>query len=96
MTSKLNDIIEQVVYEFNENSEDSKLVNSPDFVLMGDDSQLDSLGLVRFVVMVEQKLEQRYGHYIAVMDDSGLDESSNPFATIGSLTNHLTVLTENE
>ena len=97
MENKIDNVLAQAIKDFNESSEEFKIVNSSEYLLMGQNSELDSLALVKFVIGIEQELEKAFSRYIAVIDETGLDDDdSNPFATVGSLKKHLSKLVENE
>jgi hypothetical protein len=51
---------------------------------------LDSLALVRFVVVVEQQVEDSFGVPISLFDEETMSQGSNPLGTVGALVEHLT------
>ena len=64
--------------------EDTPLTSNAALVLVGDGGRLDSLGLVNFVIALEQRLAETAGRPISVIDllTSG---DGVPFDTLGSL-----------
>ena len=59
---------------------------SPEIALIGNDARLDSLGLVNLIVLVEEKIQQRFGVAITLVDERAMSQSKSPFRTLGSLT----------
>lgn len=57
--------------------------------LIGFPSVLDSLGLVRFVIAVEQKLELDYQISITLADDRAMSQTDSPFLTVGTLRDYI-------
>ena len=65
-------------------SEERKLVKSDDTVLLGDSGTLDSLGLINLIVAVEQKIEERLGIAVSLVDE-GAVSTDEPLFTVGML-----------
>jgi acyl carrier protein len=61
------------------------LGKSPEVALIGKDAQLDSLGLVNLIVLVEEKIQQAFGVGITLVDERAMSQSKSPFRTLGSL-----------
>lgn len=68
----------------------SKLGEAPDTILVGPGGVLDSLGLVLFMVSLEERLRAELGKSIALLDEAALADENGPFRTVGSLANHIT------
>ncbi|MFC2097385.1 hypothetical protein ACFLSI_03520 [Bacteroidota bacterium] len=68
---------------------DVKLEKSEGSALFGSNSVLDSIDLVNFISIVEQKLEDKYGDYISIADENAMSQSSSPFRTIETLTEYI-------
>lgn len=82
-------IIFDIVEEFNDHIEHKIDIQSGGAaVLFGHDGVLDSLGLVAFIVAVEQALEDQLGVTIALADERALSQSKSPFRTIETLTDY--------
>jgi acyl carrier protein len=78
-------------------SGDPALDKSPETALYGSSSELDSLGLVNFIVAAEQRIEAGFGQSIVLADDRALSHEPSPFRTIGALADYVEVLLrENE
>lgn len=65
---------------------DAQMGKDPDVALIGMDAQLDSLGLVNLIVLIEEKVQERFGVGITLVDERAMSMSKSPFRTLGSLT----------
>lgn len=97
MKERLQQIIIAVAGELNE-SLDSKIPvdlgeKAP---LYGRDGALTSLGLVSFIVAVEQAMEEELGLSITLADEKAFSLTKSPFRTIGTLAEYATSLIEKE
>jgi acyl carrier protein len=59
-----------------------------DTELFGPAGLLDSMGLVSVIVELEQKLSDRAGREISLMDDRALSQTRSPFRTVRSLADY--------
>jgi acyl carrier protein len=64
--------------------------------LLGQGSTLDSLGLVTLLVDLEQTLRCDYGMAVTVVSDRAMSQKRSPFRTVGTLTDYLCLLAEEE
>lgn len=62
----------------------AKLEKGAESPLFGD-SGLDSMGLVRFIIMVEERLEDRTKVQLTLASDKAMSRKSSPFKTLGTL-----------
>lgn len=67
---------------------------SPDTPLTGRESRLDSLGLVNFIVALEQAVEDATGVTVDLSDGRALAQENSPFRTIGTLAAYIGQLLE--
>jgi hypothetical protein len=65
-----------------------RLAKSPDTVIAGAGGSLDSLGIINFVVTLEEKVGDAIGTSIQLLEPEMLTEGS-PFRTIGALTHYI-------
>lgn len=87
---KILALITQIANEFNEQLEFKiDLERGGDAPLFGVDGVLDSLGLVSFVVAVEQTIESELGITLTVADEKAMSQEHSPFRTIGTLANYV-------
>lgn len=83
-------IIFKVIDDLNRQLDsDSKLKKSITEELMGEKSKLDSLGLINFVINVEQEIEEKYDQKITLFNDHILSTNNNPFNTIDAFANYI-------
>jgi len=64
---------------------DGRLEKSPDTLLLGDGSQLDSLSLITFVVAFEEALEQTHGARYNLLDEGFLGNPEGPLKSVRTL-----------
>jgi acyl carrier protein len=93
MTTK-KDIIEIIfnsIEEINQQNgtEISKKINTK---LFGSDSELDSIGLVNLITLIEENIEELTGNYIPIADERALSLESSPFKTVETLANYIEIL----
>lgn len=60
-----------------------------DTPLFGGKGVLDSLGLVSFLISLEQKIEDNTGISLTIADEKAMSLKNSPFKTIGTLHNYL-------
>ena len=57
--------------------------------LFGGDGVLDSLGLVNFLINLEQKIEDTYGVELTIASEKAMSLKNSPFKTVGTLNDYL-------
>ena len=67
-----------------------------DTTIYGNDSRLDSLGLINLIVAVEQNIEDEFDVNITIADERAMSQKHSPFTTIGSLANYIEMLLKEE
>jgi len=70
--------------------EDKQIAKSFDTVLIGDDSQLDSLGLINFILAVEEKVADEFNEIVVLADETLFDLPERPFRSIDALADYIT------
>ena len=58
-------------------------------ILYGDGGILDSIGLVGFIVEVEQSIEETFKKAISIADEKAMSQKNSPFRTISTLTDYV-------
>lgn len=58
---------------------------TPDTLLFGRNGILDSIGLVTFVIAVEQEIEEQFGSTVTLTDEKAFSQKNSPFRTIDAL-----------
>lgn len=87
----------EAVAEFNEQLDaDHKLDLTPYTRLLGKSSKLDSFGLVNLIIVVEEKLYDKFDRSITLADDRAMSQEHSPFRSVQSLSEYaFTLLSEN-
>ena len=97
MKKQLLETIYKSLDEINENLNDAKkLIKDKNTVLFGKDGQLDSLGLVNLLVIIEQNIEDEFDVSITIADERAMSQKHSPFRTIGSLGDYIEMLLKEE
>jgi acyl carrier protein len=88
--------IYEAVDEWNSKAKQNlQLKKSLDTVLMGENSNLDSLGIVNFIVSVEERIEDEFDKSILLADEKAMSSEESPFSSINNLSNYISSLLEN-
>lgn len=66
----------------------SALEPRSDAVLFGDGG-LDSMGLVQFIIIVEERLQDQAGVELTLASDKAMSRRSSPFQTLGTLAEYI-------
>jgi acyl carrier protein len=74
--------------EFNE-SENAQVAPAADTVLLGPGGAVDSLGLVRLVMIVERRVEDDFGVPVSLTDEKAMSERNSPFRSVGALSDYI-------
>lgn len=87
----------EAVTEFNEQLDgEHKLELDPETRLLGKSSKLDSFGLVNLIVVVEEKLYDKFDQPITLADERAMSQERSPFRSVQSLAEYAyTLLSEN-
>ena len=87
-------VVENAVDEFNEThaGEYGELQKSPEASLFGEGASLESLGLVHFIVGLEERIEDEFKRSITLADDRALAQEQSPFRTLATLTHYISQL----
>ena len=82
--------IYQVIDEVNPLlSEDMKLDKSLNTVIFGESGKLDSLGMVNFIVALEDKIKENFGFEISLSDGKVISQKNSPLNTIQTLSDYI-------
>ena len=60
--------------------------------LFNNAGNLDSLDLVELIMSVEQRIEERFGETITLMDGESMSYDKNPFGSVGDLADYVSLL----
>ena len=91
-----NDDIQQIIFDAiemanNAREDDKQIPVSADTELYGTSGQLDSMGLVAFLVDIEESLQDREMN-ISLSDERAMSQSQSPFRNVQSLTDYIATL----
>lgn len=69
--------------------ENMKLEPTPDAVVFGRGGKLDSLGLVNFILAVEERLYADLAMEVSLADERAMSQTRSPFRSISSLVDYI-------
>ncbi len=67
-----------------------QVARQDDCVLLGPGGAVDSLGLVRLVMVVERRIEDDFGTPISLTDERAMSQRNSPFRSVGTLVAYIT------
>ncbi len=79
-----------------ERLDEDRLACDPSTVLFGDGAGLDSMDLVRLVVLFEQNINDVVGTELSLTDDRAMSEQNSPFQSVASLVDYAERLLKEE
>jgi len=87
----------EAVTEFNQQLDaEHKLELDTETRLLGRSSKLDSFGLVNLIILVEEKLYDKFDKSITLADERAMSQEHSPFRSVQSLSDYAyTLLSEN-
>lgn len=90
MKEKIINIINDTIKNYNEDlNEGEKIKNDWDTSLYGENSNMDSMDLVSFVVALEQNLEEEFNRSISLADEKAMSQKSSPYKTLNNLLEYI-------
>ena len=90
MKETIIDTILDSIKEYNEGiSKDEQISSDLDSSIYGESSNLDSMGLVSFIVGLEQSIEDKFDQSISLADERAMSQSTNPYQNINSLADYI-------
>ncbi|HET9938461.1 MAG TPA: hypothetical protein VFQ28_06700 [Gaiella sp.] len=93
MNEKVLECIYAAVDEANEQrAGEPPIAKEPATPIHGGGSELDSLGLINFVVAVEENVERELGVVVVLGDDRAIDHDPSPFGSIAALAAYVELL----
>jgi acyl carrier protein len=86
MKEKIFQLIFIAIDELNEQrSADNQISKTEDTVILGQESMIDSLGLVNLIVSLEQSVNDEMDLEITLADERAMMMESSPFRTVRTL-----------
>ncbi len=71
-----------------------QLEKSPETVLYGEDSPLDSMNLVSVILETETELENQFGLQLSLADEKAFSMRNSPFRTVDTFAQYIRSLAE--
>tara|TARA_Y100000996_G_C22548329_1_gene652719 strand:- start:1322 stop:1633 length:312 start_codon:yes stop_codon:yes gene_type:complete len=99
--SEIREKILKIIYEAiddinNQEDQTEEIVKSEVTVLMGQGSEIDSLGLVNLIVAIEQEIEDAFDISLTLADERALSQAESPFSNVNSLLSYIEILVKEE
>ena len=89
----IENTIINAVKEINERlPKEQQISKTSKTVLFGKGGQLDSLGLVNLLVIIEQNIEEDFDVIITIADERAMSQKHSPFRTIGTMADYINML----
>jgi len=90
-------LIEKLIFEslediVNQTGIKLKISNRKDTPIFGNPSKLDSLGLVTFLIELEQKLEDSFGVEMTIANEKAMSQKNSPFKNVYTLREYIKTL----
>jgi D-alanine--poly(phosphoribitol) ligase subunit 2 len=82
-------VLDLLKTHFEENGDHVDLSESEKTKLFGGDGILDSLGLVSFIVTVEEALQDELGITLVLADEKAMSRRTSPFAKVSYLVDYI-------
>lgn len=90
MMNTLETVLYPAVDEINRSGlKKGELAKKPDAPLFGQGATFSSLDLVKFVVLVEEKIESETGKGIRILSDKAMSRKNSPFRTLGAFAEYI-------
>lgn len=90
MNMNVLEVIFESIDELNQDlNSDEQIEKDLGSIIFGQQSSLDSMGLVNLITIIEQKIEDETGEFIAIADERAMSMESSPFKTVETLKNYI-------
>ncbi len=74
---------------------EKRVEKSNDTILFGPLGQLDSLSLLNLIVAIEMRIKEKIDISVDLVDEGALSQHGNSFKSIGSLSEHISLVLYN-
>lgn len=94
----LTDIIYPSIDEMNDSlgEDETRIAKAEDATIFGSGAALDSIGLVNFIVIVEERIDEQTGQSLVLANEKAMSQKSSPFRTVQSLAAYIETLLEDD
>ena len=90
MKDKVIKTILETINEYNGGlSKNDQISSDLGSSIYGGSSNLDSMGLVSFIVGLEQNIEDKFDQSISLADEKAMSQKSSPYQNINSLADYI-------
>lgn len=97
MHEKVLELIYEAIDELNETEpEDRWLAKDRATPLYGDQSLLDSLGLIKLIVAVEGRVAEAFDVPVTIANEKALSQRNSPFKSVNTLADYVVQLLEEQ
>lgn len=79
-------------WNLRQKEEKFKILKSLDTVVYGEDSILDSLGIIHFIVSIEENIKEIFNKDITLADEKILNQNESPFQSVQTLNEYISSL----
>jgi len=90
----IDELVKETIRELNEDLNEAALEcpdeQTPLFEL------LDSMAVLDFILGVEERIQQRFGRYVQIADETTMDASATPFKSVGSAVDFIMKKVQND
>lgn len=87
---EVTELILDAIEDYNDQvNEEKKLPISSDIELFSREGLLDSLGLVNFIICIEERIEEFIGESITIADEKAMSQKNSPFKSVKTLAKYL-------
>ena len=90
MKNKVIKTILETINEYNDGlSKNDQISSDLGSSIYGESSNLDSMGLVSFIVGLEESIEDKFDQSISLADEKAMSQKSSPYQNINSLADYI-------
>ena len=90
MKETILETILETINEYNDGlSKNDQISSDLGSSIYGGSSNLDSMGLVSFIVGLEQSIEDKFDQSISLADEKAMSEKNSPYQNINSLADYI-------
>ena len=94
-SNKTIEIVFDAIDEYNElQSKEMILQKSHETILFGGKSELDSLGLVSLITIIEERLNDDFDVEISLADEKAMSQRQSPFKSVATLVDYINNILE--
>jgi acyl carrier protein len=90
---EISELVVKTVSQTLSESGETSIAVSPETILFGEGSVIDSLTLVNVIVDIEEMLFEKYGEPYYLTDDDAVFREPSPFSSVNSLTDYIIEIT---